>query len=134
MRGEFLMDDIVWPERPTCHDSDPQAVRFGAGEWRPPTAGRSFRSCSYCGSIHPGDLMGLVDLHEVRLESADQKYGWPHKFYITGVPVVHAKWYNVHFADLAGDAFTMVAEFVEQQGGIRFEMKPDGLAYRTVHL
>lgn len=130
------MDGIVWPERPTCHDSDPHAAvsRYDPSEWHAPRDGQSFRTCSYCGSIHPGDLMDLAGRNELSLDMADWKYGWPHKFYVKGIasPASHAKWYNLHLADLAGDAFTMVAEFVEQQGGIRFEMKPDGLAYRTV--
>ena len=48
--------------------------------WAKPRAGEHFRTCSYCGSIHPDDLVaseigGPVDW-------ADMKYGWPHKFYV----------------------------------------------------
>lgn len=84
----------AWPDRPTCHDRDPNAARFEAIQWRPPRGrsgledpyDRPFRTCSYCGCVHPCDLMDLAAEHELQLEMADWKYGWPHKFYIEGIP------------------------------------------------
>jgi len=65
--------------------------------WRDATppdiaAGRktgSLRGCGYCGSMHPADLAAAL-LAGARLDPADRKYGWPHKFYVEGVPNPHA--------------------------------------------
>lgn len=84
---------IAWPERPTCHDSDWQAQRFAPQTWRP--AGvrlhpendhvPAFRTCSYCGSIHPEDLLNALRAG-AKAGGSDWKYGWPHKFYVEGIP------------------------------------------------
>lgn len=47
--------------------------------WREPAHGQHFRTCSFCGSIHPDDLAAEQTW---RAEWADRKYGWPHKFYV----------------------------------------------------
>jgi hypothetical protein len=46
---------------------------------------RGFRTCNYCGSIHPEDLLRVLQAGAT-LETADWKYGWPHKFYVSNVP------------------------------------------------
>lgn len=56
-----------------------EAERWGGWSWRDPSHGEHYRTCSYCGSIHPEDLAAESDW---RAEWADRKYGWPHKFYI----------------------------------------------------
>ena len=90
------------------------ASRFGGWEWRKPHRGEHYRTCSFCGSIHPDDLAAEVAstrsclvCAEVGWEAhfsalayttdhayttdgwyanwADRKYGWPHKFYVEGV-------------------------------------------------
>jgi hypothetical protein len=68
------------------------AERWGGWEWRKPTRGEHFRRCSHCGSIHPEDLAEALSVEVTigdtlasrgrRVEWADMKYGWPHKFYI----------------------------------------------------
>lgn len=55
----------------------------GGWTWKAPRYGEHFRRCSYCGSIHPQDLVREIGWHA---EWADQKYGWPHKFYVTLQP------------------------------------------------
>lgn len=66
---------------------------ISAGQWREPNpqanAGigfpddRGFRTCGYCGSIHPDDLLGYIERGEVgSAEMADRKYGYPHKVYV----------------------------------------------------
>lgn len=68
---------------------------------------QDFRTCDYCGSIHPADLLHVIRSHpglrdtarlqpydlerplrhfQIRLDMADWKYGWPHKFYVEGIP------------------------------------------------
>jgi hypothetical protein len=56
-----------------------QAERWGGWSWREPSRGEHFRTCSYCGCVHPDDL--AVESN-VRADWADMKYGWPHKFYV----------------------------------------------------
>jgi hypothetical protein len=57
----------------------PEADRWGGWSWREPAHGEHFRRCSYCGSVHPADLAAEPAW---RASWADQKYGWPHKFYV----------------------------------------------------
>lgn len=76
---------LLWPERPTCHDHDPFAQRFEPPVWRPADERDCFRTCSFCGSIHPEDLYSAI-LAGARLGGSDWKYGWPHKFYVEGIP------------------------------------------------
>jgi len=83
---------IEWPERPTCHDKDWHAQRFDLTTWRPPREAKQddpyvqpFRTCSYCGSMHPEDLLAALRAGAV-LSLADMKYGWPHKFYVDNMP------------------------------------------------
>jgi len=95
-------DTLAWPERPTCHDGNWQAERYpGSCVWREPSGGKprmrehpdwpdpyfeTYRTCGYCGSIHPQDLYYWLERGVARLERADRKYGWPHKFYVEGIP------------------------------------------------
>lgn len=99
------------------------ASRFGGWEWRKPRHSEHYRTCSFCGSIHPEDLAAetagtgtCISCGEQGWEAhfraqskatnyvgsrepeheynsggwyaswADQKYGWPHKFYVEGMP------------------------------------------------
>ncbi|MGY6019618.1 hypothetical protein [Streptomyces spinosirectus] len=57
-----------------------EAERWGGWSWREPSRGEHFRTCSYCGSIHPEDLAAEANW---AAEWADRKYGWPHKFYVS---------------------------------------------------
>lgn len=81
---------MQFPERPTCHDSDWQAQRFKKHlVWRdakpdsrfPKLPFEPLRTCGYCGSIHPHDLLIALERGAI-LSGSDWKYGWPHKFYI----------------------------------------------------
>lgn len=81
-------------------------------EWREPTPtrppyGETFRSCSYCGSVHPADLLELLD-KGAQLGGSDWKYGWPHKFYISYIP-----------NPLAGQVVEMGSRSTCQQDGTR---------------
>ncbi len=50
-----------------------------------PDAPEPFRTCSHCGSMNPEDLVKALEAG-ASLEGSDWKYGWPHKFYVTGIP------------------------------------------------
>jgi hypothetical protein len=87
---------MQYPERPTCHDGDYQAKRFPEHlVWRrhPPDRrwpkGEPYRTCGYCGSIHPEDLIAALAAG-AELQGSDWKYGWPHKFYLVNIPNPHA--------------------------------------------
>ncbi len=76
-----------------------QEINCHKGEWNPFAGkdyrwevikpdgcyGANLRHCPYCGGIHPKDAFELLK-SGANLELADMKYGWPHKFYIDGVP------------------------------------------------
>lgn len=78
-----------------CHGdtSGGGVFKLGSPVWREPQLqrapyGESFRSCSYCGSIHPEDLIKLLEAGAT-MHGADWKYGWPHKFYVENIPNPH---------------------------------------------
>lgn len=81
---------IVWPEKPKCHGISP-VFAFGETVWRDPVDREdgpykeAFRTCSYCGSIHPEDLV-RVAAAGATIGGSDWKYGWPHKFYVDNIP------------------------------------------------
>jgi hypothetical protein len=94
MLNEGTMDkQLNWPERPTCHDGDWQARRFGQQTWREPRGEHrdpkygpdpyreTYRTCSYCGSMHPEDLFTALQAG-ARLGITDKLY----KFYVEGIP------------------------------------------------
>lgn len=127
---------MSFPEKPTCHEI-PSVLTFSDKEivWRSPKldceyGDELYRTCSYCGSIHPEDLLAALAISGSRLSGSDWKYGWPHKFYLdvpnpnkdTVVKIgcsseyaegkriekaimgtretLHFKWYNEHLLDV----------------------------------
>lgn len=123
----------------TAHDDDYQASRFAPQTWRearpPPELGSDsdkicsmgqLRGCSFCGSLAPDDLAAALAAGAT-LSPADRKYGWPHKFYVDGVPNPHAGLLET----LGGGSTRRVdlpegAQVIEDQGGdyVRFRVKP----------
>lgn len=95
-------------------------------DWREPgnAAHQTFRSCAYCGSIHPADLAAELRAHPNAgtLEMADRKYGWPHKFYASGsMTLGWCKFYTEHLQD-ADDADR---ELIMARMGLRFTFGTD---------
>lgn len=89
------MSDLDWPDAPVCHTGDSARSEFLV--WRPSRTRRDhaepysepYRTCGYCGSIHPEDLYRAMMRHpspDFRITGSDWKYGWPHKFYVDGIP------------------------------------------------
>lgn len=111
-----------------CHDNDGWAQRFAPHTWRGPDTGHVYRSCSYCGCIHPDDLLFGLQQEGAQLSGADWKYGWPHKFYIdrltlpSGVEITFGKWYNRHLLDLDEARFTALSELLFTFADITFEI------------
>jgi hypothetical protein len=128
----------MYKDVPVAHDSDSMAVRFAPHSWRAKGVKlhpdndlpQVFRTCSYCGSIHPEDLLEALRAG-ARLSSSDWKYGWPHKFYVDGIP-------NTNIGQPAGLISGSVrkdqrAEMEQRYAGrdIRFEETEYGLRYRV---
>lgn len=78
------------------------------------------RFCSYCGSVHPADLAAAIQTAGATLSPSDQKYGWPHKFYVEGAPGM-IKFYSEHLLD-ATDA---EREVIGAASGLRIEFGTD---------
>lgn len=81
---------MTWPQVPTCHEG---VRRFGdvpfafAKQSRRDGEDEDFQRCTYCGSLRAQDLVRLVDAGvALKFGGADWKYGWPHKFYVEGLP------------------------------------------------
>lgn len=83
---------MLWPTVPTCHAAGRSDVfHYVEDGWRAPEPARQpsgvpFRTCNYCGSISAEDLVAYSKIVTLTFEQADWKYGWPHKFYVTGIP------------------------------------------------
>jgi hypothetical protein len=130
---------------------------FGATMLAP--YGSLWRECSYCGSIHPGDLRGYLESDIGHLEVADEKYGYPHKVYVSGLPNPHrgmvvcigtkssgqpifgrapattmVKFYTVHFGDAKrAEALTsLLACFNKQIRHLHFESVDGRVSYARV--
>ena len=109
------------------HANDYLAQRFEPHHWRDPSLnGRTYPNCSYCGSICPEDLALALGQQGERLEEADRKYGWPHKFYVVA-PGLHAKFYTTHLQDAdPGDR-----SVIERAMGLRFTFVGDRVSWRA---
>lgn len=123
-----------------------------------------FRTCSFCGSVHPGDALNFLK-HGARAHDADWKYGWPHKFYLDGVlnPIfgktvaigrsfgpgdppdgkpmmgqapmhVPCKFYSAHLVEMPDDQFAEMARILYTHTGIQFYIGEVGLAYTSPRL
>lgn len=135
--------------------------------WRPPreydggTQKEEHRTCSYCGSINPEDLISMLESGKATLHGADWKYGWPHKFYIKyqnpiagqdcriGIRYLgggqqqeirgpasklgHAKWYNKHLLDLSDEMFEKISRLLYQATNIKFLKDEKGIKYQAPH-
>lgn len=132
------MPDLVFPDAPHCHAHAIDPI-FRYSEipiiWR--DAKTDYRSCSYCGSLHPADLTLWVEQRGARLELADMKYGWPHKFYIryeSQKPAGYApiKFYSEHLLDIEDDyTFHYLSGLLAQRGGVQFIRRGTQLGWRT---
>jgi hypothetical protein len=145
-----------------AHANDPFSTRFAPHTWKQSwkdmqPAAHSLRCCSYCGSLHPLDLLDALKAG-ANLDPADWKYGWPHKFYVNGVPNelagqtveiggtydakgftpmmgeapphAYLKFHSEHLADLPEDKLAELSAAIEAQTGTRFTMEGGELHYR----
>lgn len=145
-----------------CHAGEPHYPGIGPDRWEKSWKGKqpyshSLRCCSYCGSLHPEDLITAL-ANGATTHEADWKYGWPHKLYIEGVPNElagqtvevgsesgpgyrkpimgvagpHAfiKFYTQHIGDMPDDRIRVLSDIIEKQTGISFEKDDVGLRWR----
>lgn len=83
---------MQFPDKPTCHPPMGEVFTYGnVFSWREAETGREdqgpfhpFRTCDFCGSMHPEDLLAALQAGAT-LSVSDFKYGWPHKFYVSGI-------------------------------------------------
>lgn len=73
-----------WPDRMVAAWREAQAPDVDKGR----NTG-SLRSCGYCGSMHPSDVVAALQAGAT-CGFADMKYGYPHKLYLDNVPNPHA--------------------------------------------
>lgn len=148
--------EFVWPEVIYCHDADQHLPGHGphyawdgqdghcgyCGSAHPAVVYEFLRNTEptehpVYRSIPPGTET-LSDMRNWRTEQdaritawrgvsvADQKYGWPHKLYLTADDPNTRKWYNVHLEDLGGtEQFKLFTELIFAHTGVRFLWYPD---------
>lgn len=87
------MTEIIWPTKITVHKHEQHYPGMEHDEW---IDGR----CSYCGSIHFNEFYKALKNKESRVELADMKYGYAHKFYLDTPDNHMAKFYTRHMADI----------------------------------
>ncbi len=159
---------MSWPDKPTIHVVN--AVFHIARDicWRQPRVDQkmgevaTFRTCSYCGSIHPADLLAALSIGKATLHGSDWKYGYPHKLYVEGMPnlfegeqcergssykdgvstpilgkppaFIHGKFYTEHFLDegFGVAELTALSDAVEDSSGIRFVVRLDEIKGRAL--
>lgn len=109
-----------------AHENDHMAQRFAPHRWCEPSLNsRAYPFCSYCGSIQPADLALAIKQQGAKLDEADRKYGWPHKFYVTASGL-HAKFYTIHLQD--ADASDLAV--IERAMGMRFTFTGTRVSWR----
>lgn len=110
------------------HKHEQHYPGLGPDEWKE-HGEHIARSCSYCGSMHPADLARMLREEGTRLDEADRKYGWPHKFYLHGGSMQTRgarKFYTVHLQDASEeDRLT-----IELHMGLRFEFSNEGTSVK----
>lgn len=115
---------MKFTDAPTCHAHEPRYRDVPIVWERRDTDPPDILRCSYCGSIHPEDLITIATA-PVTLEIADWKYGWPHKVYITlGGHLL--KFYSQHFVDCADDEACAGVNTVLARVGLALVKEADG--------
>lgn len=84
--------------------------------------------CKYCGSLTPEEALRLIKHPLTSIVLADQKYGFPHKFYIDSMEGIK-KFYSKHLYDADEETFTLLRGVLEKKGKVYFEMNADNLQY-----
>lgn len=108
-----------------AHANDPVAGWYGPVRW---IKRGVFYRCSFCGSIHPEELIKLLQKEGITIKFSDLKYGWPHKLYVKGAGE-WIKFYTVHLLDMEDEQFAILTELIRNKSGFKFERNDDGLQW-----
>ena len=81
--------------------------------------------CSYCGSISPLKVIELLKTPGTKFEGTDQKYGYPHKFYLNSY-----KFYTCHLSQLSDEELKEFSKLSEAAFGIEFVRDDKGIMFR----
>lgn len=149
----------VWRQGDDPKQKAPVCTWCGGQHWGPI---RTYRTCEYCGCIHPEDLLDALKAGAT-LGGSDWKYGWPHKFYVDAIPnpypdfpivigsrseggvktcdapqpagpLLRGKWYNEHLIDIRDlPLFAELRDLITHRAGIYFDFKDGELVYRAPH-
>jgi hypothetical protein len=95
-----------------AHDTDPGTLRYRPIYWLAPTGSRDYRRCSYCGSMHPEDLLRILTANGEKLEMAAMKFGWPHKFWTEA----YERFLTLHLLDASDEVFAALNEHLKAAG------------------
>jgi len=92
---------MIWPTEIHIHDKEPHISRIATQDIWNERQGSKYKHCSYCGSISLQDFYDILKNTDYFIELADQKYGYPHKFYIN-IPERPGmvKFYTRHLIDI----------------------------------
>ena len=77
----YVNVDIIWDKAYVPEPEPPVYEYCGKQHYSP---FQPWRTCSYCGSMHPSDLLEALS-QGANLSTADWKYGWPHKLYVNRI-------------------------------------------------
>ena len=109
---------------PKVHENDYSKAKYGDKE-------DGLAVCDYCGSMTPQDAIRILKEEHSNGSGADWKYGWPHKFYLTGANDKGIKFYSNHLYDTTPEEFKELSDLIAKRLGIRFGMDERGLKYRA---
>lgn len=87
------MTEMIWPAKITVHKHEQHYLGMENDEW-------FNERCSYCGSIYFEEFFNALKNKDCRVELADMKYGYAHKFYLDLPNNQMAKFYTRHLADI----------------------------------
>lgn len=149
-----MMNDPI-----TCHANELHYTGREVDTWRDPEPqrepyGTEFHTCSYCGSIAPAELLEHLK-KGATVNLADMKHGYPHKFYVEGIPNPQAgkpvncgttpdgmkivepgpkhtfcKFYTRHLIDAPREVVIEISMFTAKQARLAFTYdKEDKLMY-----
>lgn len=79
--------------------------------------------CSYCGSLSTSALVEAISAG-ITLSLADQKYGWPHKFYLSKEYKGSIKFYTVHLRDATDEELRIITKACGMT--IAFDVETEG--------
>ena len=108
------MIKMIWPTKISIHKHELHYLNLEKDEW-------INGHCSYCGSIHFDDFYKTLKNKDFRIELADMKYGYAHKFYLDIPGGQMAKFYTRHLADIKDkDTLDILLSLIKKRTKVNF--------------